>query len=196
MVVHSTIGLEEQLQLRIDKEFRSQLDDVITEMQKVAKKFDISQTKEKSPFKNILAASTEPMSSLEATKNLIRYQVGRKESSKVWKLVLTENGKKQFFAEAVVQQLDGLSENCKTIFATIQTELEKEIESLNEDNSRNENNSRKEELELLLERLKKNKASLQKTVHLNLAQLYLGYLSREHTALLGFRSDKDSKYEK
>lgn len=187
MTKHSAIGLDEQLQLRIDKEFRNQLDDVITNMQKIASKFDIKQVREKSPFKNVLSASTEPMSSLEAIKVFIRYQVGRKESSRVWKLEVVENGKKQFFADAVVTQLDELASNCKVIFDVIEGDLKKEIEVLSDDSSR------KEDIEALAEYLKERRQELVKTTHLNLAQLFLGYLSREHTALLGFQSDNSSR---
>ena len=82
----STISLEEQLTLRIDRGLKEQLDNIITTMQKIANKFNIKQVKERSPFKNLLSVATEPTSSLEVIKNYIRYQAGRKESSKVWKI--------------------------------------------------------------------------------------------------------------
>lgn len=204
MTKHSAIGLEEQLQLRIDKEFKNQLDDVITEMQKIANKFDIKQVQEKSPFKNVLSAVTEPMSSLEAIKVFIRYQVGRKESSKVWKLEVTEDGKRQFFADAIVRQIDKLLDNCEVIFKTIETNLQEEIKALEETKDSeevpeekkieySEKASKKKRIEALQDYLKGRKASLTKTTHLNLTQLFLGYLSREHTALLGSQSNSGSK---
>ncbi|MBE9138827.1 hypothetical protein IQ254_16770 [Nodosilinea sp. LEGE 07088] len=189
MTKHSLIGLEEQLQLRIDKAFRDQLDSVIVEMQKIALKFNVQQVQEKSPFKNVLSVSTEAMSSLEAIKGFIRYQVGRKESSRVWKLQITEEGHRQFFADAVVQQIDALNENCKKIFETIETDLEREIE-LRKDSSKGNNPQE------IRDYLQQQKPSLLKKTHLNLTQLYLGYLSREHTALLGLQAANQDKSKK
>lgn len=208
MTQKSAIGLAEQLQLRIDKEFRQQLDGMITEMQEIAGKFKIQQVQEKSPFRNVLSAATEPMSSIEAIKVFIRYQVGRKESSKVWKLTITQDGEKQFFADAVVRKIAGLEKTCETIFESIQSDLSKEIELLKDPPSQDpvsqdpasqdlslqnlpskDLSSKQSDLQELSEHLKQTKASLIKATHLNLAQLFLGYLSREHTALLGFQAD-------
>lgn len=205
MTQKSAIGLAEQLQLRIDKEFRQQLDGMITEMQEIACKFKIQQVQEKSPFRNVLSAATEPMSSIEAIKVFIRYQVGRKESSKVWKLTITEDGEKQFFADAVVRKIAGLEKTCETIFQSIQSDLAKEMELLKDLPSQDpvsqdpspqnlpskDLSSKQSALQELSEHLKQTKASLIKATHLNLAQLFLGYLSREHTALLGFQADKN-----
>jgi hypothetical protein len=187
MTQKSAIGLAEQLQLRIDKEFRKQLDDMITEMQEITGKFEIQKVQEKSPFRNVLSAATEPMSSIEAIKVFIRYQVGRKESSKVWKLTIIEDGKKKFFADAVVRKIADLEKTCEIIFDSIESDLIKEIEALKDAPSSNLT------LQELTDHLKKSKPSLIKAAHLNLTQLFLGYLSREHTALLGFQSDKNSK---
>ncbi len=187
MTQKSAISLAEQLQLRIDKEFREQLDSMITGMQEITGKFEIERVQEKSPFRNVLSAATEPMSSIEAIKVFIRYQVGRKESSKVWKLTITEDGKKQFFADAVVRKIAGLEKTCEIIFNSIESDLAKEIEALKDEATKNS------PLIELKDHLKESKPSLIKAAHLNLAQLFLGYLSREHTALLGFQSDKNFK---
>lgn len=192
MFTGSNIGLEEQLILRIDQEFRNQMDDVITKMQTLAQKFDIKQVKERSPFKNVLSVATDPTSSLEVIKNYIRYQAGRKDSSRVWKLEKTENGKKQVFADAVVQQLNELSGNFQNIFSSINDSLAQEIQFIKEDGERRKNQelfNKKEILELLKKHLQANEQRLRKSIHLSLAQLYLGYLSREHTALLGYEKD-------
>lgn len=192
MFTGSNIGLEEQLILRIDQEFRNQMDDVITKMQTLAQKFDIKQVKERSPFKNVLTVATDPTSSLEVIKNYIRYQAGRKDSSRVWKIEKTENGKKQVFADAVVQQLNELLGNFQNIFNSINDSLDQEIQFIKEEGERRENQDlfkKKENLELLKKHLQANEQRLRKSIHLNLAQLYLGYLSREHTALLGYEKD-------
>ena len=187
-----SIGLEEQLILRIDQELRNQLDDIITKMQTLAHKFDIKRVKERSPFKNVLTVATDPTSSLEVIKNYIRYQAGRKEASKVWKLEETENGKKQVFADAVVQQINDLSENFQKIFDSINDSLEEEMQFLKEETKNRGNQEffkKQENLELLKNHLQANKQRLKQSIHLNLAQLYLGYLSREHTALVGYGKD-------
>jgi hypothetical protein len=175
----STISLEEQLILRIDQELKKQLDNVITTMQEMTKKFEIKQVKERSPFKNVLIVATEQTSSLEVIKNYIRYQAGRKESSKIWKLEVVTNDKKQIFAAAVVEQISNLSINLQAIFDSIYTSLEQEIELLDNDSVK------REHLELIKQYLQANEQHFRQSIYLNLVQLYLGYLGREHTALVG-----------
>lgn len=175
----STISLEEQITLRIDRGLKEELDNIITTMQKIANKFNIKQVKERSPFKNLLSVATEPTSSLEVIKNYIRYQAGRKESSKVWKIEVTENGKRQIFADAVVEEISNLSANLQAIFDYIYISLNREIEAVNSDYIR------REYLELIKQYLQANEQHFRGSIHLNLAQLYLGYLGREHTALIG-----------
>lgn len=189
MVTSSRLGLEDQLKLRIDKELRNQLDDIIQKMQDLAKQFNIKQVKERSPFKNVLTVATDSSSSLEVIKNYIRYQSGRKESSKIWKLErITEDGKKQVFADAAVNQINDLSHNFTSIFNAINGSLNEEIESLQEESQRNESrdlSQKQENLELLKKYLCSREQQLKQSIHLTLTQLYLGYLSREHTALVG-----------
>ncbi|MBE9122520.1 hypothetical protein IQ269_17370 [Tychonema sp. LEGE 07199] len=232
-----SIGLEEQLTLRLETEIRRELDDIIIKMQRIALEFKIEQVKERSPFKNVLVVATETTSSLEVIKNYIRYQVGRQQSSKIWKLERTDNGKKQIFADAVVLQINELANNFQKIIDSInksldeeidlllveeirslsddkidsilskdiEPELKKKLELLKQDSAKiesmnlikkyiqdNEDGStRRKNLEALKKHLQASEQNVRQSVHLNLARLYLGYLSREHTALLG--NKKDSK---
>jgi len=173
------LNLNNQLQLRIDQEIKNQLDDILIKMQKMTKKFNIKQVKERSPFRNVLSVAVEPISSLETIKSFIRYQSARKESSKVWRLEVVENGKKEIFANAVVQEIGFLSIYFQKIYDSISKDLSVEIQSLNE------NSPVRKNLEALNLYLNDNKQYLAKSIHLELAKLYLGYLSREHTALIG-----------
>jgi hypothetical protein len=186
----SVIDLEEQLALRIDQELRNQLDDVILKMQTIAKIFEIQQVKERSPLKNVLTVATDPTSSLEVIKNYIRYQVGRKDASKIWKLEKHQEGKKEIFANAVIEQINGLIVNLENIFSSIELSIEKEMKPFLDEKNKDLfnpelNQNQIEKLESLKLYLQNNKSSLSQTIHLKLTQLYLGYLSREHTALVG-----------
>ncbi|MHC0066207.1 hypothetical protein ACWATR_25405 [Nostoc sp. UIC 10890] len=188
----SVIDLEEQLALRINQELSKQLDDVIIKMQQIAQEFAIKQVKERSPLKNVLTTATDPMSSIEVIKNYIRYQVGRKDASKIWKLEKIENGKKEIFANAVITQINDLTANIESIFNAINISLDKELKPFLEKDKDNQdsinpklNHNQLEKLELLKEYLHNNKSHIRQNIHLKLTQLYLGYLSREHTALIG-----------
>ncbi|MBD6615637.1 hypothetical protein FNW02_07255 [Komarekiella sp. 'clone 1'] len=186
----SVIDLEQQLTLRINNELSKQLDDIIEKMQAIAKKFDIKQVKERSPIKNVLTTATDPTSSLEVIKNFIRYQASRKDASQIWKLEINENQQKERFPNAVIKQIDDLTININNIFKSINMSIDKELKPfLSEDgkNSMNPNLSQnqREKLEALKLYIENNKSLLAKSIHLKLAQLYLGYLSREHTALIG-----------
>ncbi|MEH2051804.1 hypothetical protein [Nostoc sp.] len=188
----SVIDLEEQLALRINQELSKQLDDVIIKMQQIAQEFAIKQVKERSPLKNVLTTATDPMSSIEVIKNYIRYQVGRKDASKIWKLEKIENGKKEIFANAVITQINDLTANIENIFNAINSSLDKELKPFLEKDQDNQdsinpnlNHNQLEKLELLKEYLHNNKSHIRQNIHLKLTQLYLGYLSREHTALIG-----------
>lgn len=172
----SSINAQEQLALRIDQGISQQLDDVIGKVERIAKKFKIQDIKEKSPIKNVVAAATEPVTSLEVIKNFIRYQVGRKNASQIWKIKESEN-KNSVFADAVVNDLDGLANNCKRIIDFIETDISKSLED------KNLPDMEKDRLNALKEYLQANKNTVIQSLHLRLARLYLGYLSREHTAL-------------
>lgn len=155
--------LKEQLWLRVEREIREQMDDVIGKVLGVSKKFSIANKDKKSPFRNVLAVATDSSSSLEVIKNYIRYQVGRSGSSPIW----TTAKDKELFATAVVNDLNNLSQDAQLIVQRLRRAIPK-------------GNS----LEPYLEN-NQNREKLKKDIHLKLAQLYLGYLAREHTASVG-----------
>ncbi|RAM51044.1 MAG: hypothetical protein C6Y22_11695 [Hapalosiphonaceae cyanobacterium JJU2] len=155
--------IQEQLVLRIDKEISQQMDEVLGKIRKISKDFSIASKDKKSPFRNVLAVATDSSSSLEVIKNYIRYQVGRSGSSPIW----TTLKDKELFAKAVVQDLDSLNQDAQTILMRIRKDIPKGhvLEPYLEDNQ--------------------NRERIKKHIHLKLVQLYLGYLAREHTALVG-----------
>jgi hypothetical protein len=85
------LSLQEQLELRIEREISNQMDAIIEKVNRIAKKFSIAKQDKKSPFKNVLAVATDSSSSLEVIKNYIRYQIGRKDSSPIWKAPRTKS---------------------------------------------------------------------------------------------------------
>lgn len=171
----TSIELEQQLVLRLDREAKKHWDGIIEKMQEMANNFDIKEIEEKSPFRNVLNVATEANSSLEVIKNFIRYQVGRQGSNKIWKT--TKN--KQLFADAVVVQIDDLLKYSQEMVEAIAKDINEKMEGFPE------KSTEKQLLLNLKERLEKNRTDLIRSQHLKLTQLYLGYLSREHTALLG-----------
>lgn len=174
----TSIELEQQLALRLDREAKKHWDDIIRKMQEMAEDFNIAGTKEKSPFRNVLNVATEANASLEIIKNFIRYQVGRQGSNDLW---VTKKSKedKQLFADAVVRQIDDLLEHSQRMVGAIAQDIEKKMKNLPE------KSTEKQLLSNLKNSLEENRLDLIKSQHLKLTQLYLGYLSREHTALLG-----------
>ncbi|KKI99898.1 hypothetical protein [Prochlorothrix hollandica] len=159
------IEIQRRVDLLTTQIMGQHLDTILEQITKLAKDFKIAQdTKEKSPFRNVLTVATEPGSSLEVIKNYIRYQVGRKGSSAIWK-----DGKGAFSKE-LVARLDNLKINAKTIFQDLQSTLVK---------------TNQDAQQTIQEYLKLEQDRLEKEAHLKLAQLYLGYLAREHTALIG-----------
>ena len=167
--------LEEQLEFRIQKAISEQMDNVLEKIKKIAEEFSIANEDKKSPFRNVLSVATESGTSIEVIKNYIRYQVGRKDSSPIWK-AKEEN---KLFATAVVHHIDSLlNDDTEKIIRN----LRKNIEKNNSLNSYVDN--------------PQNQKSLRKTIHLKLTQLYLGYLAREHTALVGEKRLKKSKLSK
>ncbi len=173
----SSFNVQEQLALRIDQGISQQLDDIIGKIRDIAKKFEIKKINERSPIKNVVAAATETTTSLEVIKNFIRYQAGRKNASEIWKLRNSENTN-SLFADAVVSDLNSLANNSKKIIDLIESIISKKLED--ENISENEANR----LKALNQYLQANKSVVIQTIHLRLARLYLGYLSREHTALV------------
>jgi hypothetical protein len=160
MTTNSGIDLETQLTLRLDKEIQSQLETIIPQMQGIAQEFEIEKADKKSPFRNILSFSLET-SSLEAIKTQIRYQIGRSESSRVWKIKKPRG----VFAAVIADKLGELIEDAKNVLNRIKDNLEEE--------------------DALKEYIKAREALLEQNIHLKLTRLYLGYLAREHTAKVG-----------
>lgn len=169
------IFLEEQLKFRIQKAMSEQMDNVIDKVIKIAKKFSIANQNEKSPFRNVLSVATESGTSIEIIKNFIKYQVGRKGSSEIWKI----KKEQELFAIAVVNDIHSLLNEDTTI---IIDNLRRNIKKNNSLNSYVDNPN--------------NQKELKKKIHLNLTQLYLGYLAREHTALVGEQELKNPKSSK
>lgn len=158
------IFLREQLALRLEREISNQMDDVIgNKVKLISQEFSIASKDKKSPFRNVLAVATDSISSLEVIKNYIRYQVGRKESSPIWKT----SKDSEIFAKAVVNDLQNLSQDAQEIVQRMRRKIPKgnSLEPYLEDNQ--------------------NREQIKKDIHLKLAQLYLGYLAREHTASVG-----------
>lgn len=174
------ISLEEQLALRINRELSQHLDDVILKVQRSAKKFSIQEVKERSPFRNTLAVATEMPTSLEVIKNFIRYQAGRTQSNRIW-IQKSQKDSQKRFADEVVDQLNSLAETCKLILDSVELSISKELQ---EKDSIPIPEERLKNLQDLQKYIFDNKQILIQSVHLKLVQLYLGYLSREHTALL------------
>ena len=157
----SSINLETKLALKIEKEISKHLDAIIPDLRQLAKDFSIAQKDKKSPFRNVLSVATEAGSSIEVIKTYIRYQIGRKESSPIWKTKVNE----KYFANAVVEKIDSLLENAQKIIDEIKNSQESSLAEYLVDTT-----------------LEKNKV---KDIHMLLTQLFLGYLAREHTAMIG-----------
>lgn len=166
-----SIKLKDRLALRVDREIGIQMDTMIEKVIVLARKYRLGEEEKtensaNSPFKNVLNVSVEPSSSLEVIKNFIRYQTGRKGASKIWG--------KQGFADALVTDLDRLSQDVSEILARIKAGYVT--------NSSGEETPSKHSL---VEYIDGNSLAIQRALHLQLVQLYLGYLSREHIASKG-----------
>jgi len=157
------LSLQEQLELRIEREISNQMDAIIEKVNRIAKKFSIANKDKKSPFKNVLAVATDSSSSLEVIKNYIRYQIGRKDSSPIWKAANDQ----ELFAMALVKELENLNEDVKKILQRLRKAIPKS-----------------NPLEYYLTD-PQTRDQIERNIHLKIAQLYLGYLAREHTAMVG-----------
>jgi len=160
-IVYQTF-LKEKLTLITELEIGKQMDNIIPRIKDIAISFSIAQKDKKSPFRNVLAVATESTSSVEIIKNYIRYQVGRSGSSPIWK---TSKDSK-LFATAVVENIDNLCHDAQKIVDILRGLI------------------REGDLYSYLEN-PENREQLKKNIHLKLTQLFLGYLAREHTAILG-----------
>lgn len=154
--------VKEQLTLLIEQELRYQLDDILQRMQTLAANFDIGKKGDRrSPLRNLLITATDRTASIEVIKNYIDYQAARSEDvSKVLKL--DYRGEK--FGTALIKALDDLKLDAEQILNNIITRLPEH-----------------HPLVAYLTPTLPTRELID--LHLKLAQLYLGYLMREHTAL-------------
>jgi hypothetical protein len=179
MTTLSSLGIEAQLALRIERETAVQLDTIIeSKIKVVAENFSLKYVSEKSPFRNVLAMSLEPISSLEAIKVFIMSQVGKSGANPIWK---SKAGDK-LFAQAVVENIRDLDSDAKEILNRV-----KESVSLKSDLEVS-HNKLLSDLKVYLDDTQ-NYNSLLKKLHLRLTQLYLGYLVREHCGLEGIQKN-------
>ncbi|MBD2194837.1 MULTISPECIES: hypothetical protein [Calothrix] len=155
--------LQHQLEFRIQKAIAEQMDDVIGKIQELSKKFSIGTKDKKSPFRNVLSVAISSTSSLEEIKVFIRTQIGRSGASPIWS---TKIGN-ELFATALVNEIDSLKADTSNIVRNLRSSIPKN----NPLNNYVDNPD--------------NQKELTQKIHLKLTQLYLGYLAREHTALVG-----------
>ncbi|MBV6626159.1 MAG: hypothetical protein KI793_25025 [Rivularia sp. (in: Bacteria)] len=155
--------LKQQLEFITQKYIAEQMDDVIKKIQQIAKNFAIATKDKKSPFRNVLSVAVSPTSSIEVIKNFIKSQIGRSGASPIWS---TKNGN-ELFAIALIQDIDSLQNDTEQIIKQVRKNINKD----NPLNSYTDNPDKQKEMK--------------KRIHLKLVQLYLGYLAREHTALVG-----------
>ena len=153
---------KEEFILRVNQETRYQMDSIIQDLRESSRQFNIGvKTDKKSPLRNVLNVATDPSSSLEVIKSFIRYQAGRSERDGIW-----ENSKgKSSFAEVTIDRLDQLNTDAIQILERVEVSLP--------DNNPLTSYFQTPEYQRDIEDL-----------HLKLVQLYLGYLVREHTALV------------
>ncbi len=163
---------ENKLNLEIEKEIGNVVDNIIERIQNDANTFSIAKADKKSPFRNVLSAAMDSSASIEAIKSFIRYQNARKESSPVWKLSV---GNKTY-AGAVVEQINTLSEDVDEIISNIKEKNQKNQNLIDYVNDKN------------------NEQKIKYKLYLKLIRLYLGYMAREHTALVGEIKDKKQHF--
>jgi len=171
----SATDLDRRIELLTTQIIGSHLDAMIEQIQNLATTYNLKKDREKSPFRNVITVANEPGSSLEVVKNYIRYQVGRSGSSKIWK--------DRDFANALVENIQGLQNQVNCILDELREKLTQHAPStVIFLDGKNQEVSEQKSFEYYFDHLAKPK--LTKKLHLQLCQLYLGYLAREHTALL------------
>lgn len=175
--------VKEQLALLIERELRYQLDDILKRMQKLAKDFRIDTKKdrfgkivqdkkaERSPLRNLLVTATDRTASLEIIKNYISYQTARSDDvSAILKNAYEGEERNPYqsnkFGRALIEALDNLEQDAEAILENVK-------------NSQSEGHP---VVQYLSTELREREVT---DLHLKLAQLYLGYLVREHTAMRG-----------
>lgn len=176
------IEIQHRIDLLEPKIIGQHLDEIIGRLKKLTRHFESAKdTKEKTPFRNVLNVSTEAGSSWEVIKNYILYQVGRRGSSEIWKY------QRGAFSKDLVAELDYLKSDASTIVNEIKDAFlepfQKNIDCAKTDEEKASHTKIKEVTEAYFSNLVTTK--LEKVTHLKLVQLYLGYLAREHTAWLG-----------
>ena len=77
------VSTDKQKNLRIDQKIGLRMEILIPRMQKLANSYNLAG--EKSPFRNVLNVAAESGSSIEVTKNYIRYQLGRRGANRMWR---------------------------------------------------------------------------------------------------------------
>ncbi|MGF1498500.1 MAG: hypothetical protein ACFB8W_17000 [Elainellaceae cyanobacterium] len=120
----SSIQIKDQLELRIEKEVRQQMDNTLEGIKNLATEYKIADKDKKSLFRNVLAVAVEPSSSLEIITDYIHYQVGRGgNASPIWSL------KKDnvLFARELVNAINGLDADVGQILARVETSLRKPL---------------------------------------------------------------------
>ncbi|MHC5934112.1 hypothetical protein [Nostoc sp.] len=155
--------LRRQLELRIQKAMAEQMDDVIEKINAISEKFSIATEDKKSPFRNVLSVAISPNSSIGIVKLFIKCQIGKSGSSPIWSKKIGN----ELFATALVCEIEQLTEDANNIVKNIRKSIPKN----------NPLNNYVDNVQNLKE--------LTKEIHFKLVQLYLGYLARKHTALVG-----------
>ena len=113
---------ERQTNLKIERAISVQMEEIIPNMQKMAKSYKLYG--KRSPFRNVLNVATDPGSGIEVTKNYIRYQLGRKNANEMWKYTPDGGGPK--FATALVKKIEELSTDAEKILKSVELNSEKE----------------------------------------------------------------------
>jgi hypothetical protein len=170
--------VKEQLTLLIERELRYRLDDILQRMQQTARDFKIGEKGDKrSSLRNLLVTATDRTASLEVIKNYIDYQTARSED--IGKILKNSHNGKRFGA-ALVEDLEALEQDANAILDNIEVSLEKAA-------------NKQLEQQPVVEYLAQVRSREVIDLHLKLAQLYLGYLVREHTALREAAGDNRSR---
>ena len=113
--------LNQQTILLMEQEIGLEMETLIPEMQRMARNYNLRN--ERSPFRNVLDVATDPASSIEVTKNFIRYQLGRSGANRIWSD--TFEGKN--FAVALVEKIDDLRGVSETIVENMGKRLDTEL---------------------------------------------------------------------
>jgi len=155
--------LQQQLEFRLQKAIAAKMDDVIGKINTIADRFSIGAEDKKSPFRNVLANAVSPSASIEVIKNFIKCYIGKSGASPIWSKKIGND----IFAIELVKELDQLIEYANDVVSCVRKSIPK-------------NNPLNQYVDDA-----NTKRELTKQIHLKLIQLYLGYLARKHTALVG-----------